>query len=223
MIPIDRFLGDLGGKPGMQGALGGAASGALVSLLMNKKARRTLGKGAMQAGTAAAVAGVGYLAYKKWQESRSRSGAASAGSQPLPASIPSAVPAAPPPAPIVTDDLASRMALVMMAAAHADGRIDDAELTALADFIDTAVLPSAEKVRLTAALNQPPTFEEIAPLPANLEEAAELYAAALGAIDLDTPAEHLFLRRLAKAFGLEVSLVAALHASAREAEARTSG
>jgi uncharacterized membrane protein YebE (DUF533 family) len=219
IMPIDRLLGEFGQRPGVQGALGGAASGALVSLLMNKKARKTIGKSAMQVGTAAAVAGIGYLAYKKWQERRGSPLPASAGgpSSGAAAPVPPARFAPPSPVLAISDSFASRMALVMMAAAHADGTIDAAELDALARFIDTAELSAAEKARLTAALNEPPGLEAISALPTNLEEASELYAAALGAIDLDSPAEHLFLRRLARSFGLDDALVASLHALAREA------
>ena len=63
------MLGSLLGSPGSQGALGGAASGALVSLLMNGKARKKIQKHAVKVGGMAAVAGLGYYAYRKWQQS----------------------------------------------------------------------------------------------------------------------------------------------------------
>jgi uncharacterized membrane protein YebE (DUF533 family) len=51
-------------------------------------------------------------------------------------------------------------------------------------------------------------------LAANPEEASELYAASITAIDPDTPAENMYLRRLARALQLEASLVRQIHAAA---------
>ena len=194
------------GAPGTQGALGGAASGALVSLLMNGKSRKKLQKHAVKLGGMAAVAGIGYYAYQKWQQNRAVE------PPPLP---PAALPAPqtsvliePPPIPV---ELPLKMVLAMIAAAAADGSIDSTEMAALATAIDDAPVTPAEKAQLSAALNQPPNVEAVAALAANPEEASEIYGAALTAIDLDTPSEHLFLRRLGRALQLEESLVATLH------------
>jgi uncharacterized membrane protein YebE (DUF533 family) len=69
----------------------------------------------------------------------------------------------------------------------------------------------AEKARLTSALNAPPTVERIAGLANGPEEASEIYGAALTAIDLDSPSEHLFLRRLASSLKLDDQLVNTVH------------
>lgn len=61
------LLGSLLGGAGTQGAFGGAASGALVSLLMNSKSRNPIQKNAVKVGGMAALAGIGYYAYQKWQ------------------------------------------------------------------------------------------------------------------------------------------------------------
>ena len=84
-MPIDKLFANLNESPSAKGALSGAASGAMVSLLMNKKARKKIGKSAAQLGGIAALAGVGYFGYKKWQESRANpadSGAAGGPSGP---------------------------------------------------------------------------------------------------------------------------------------------
>ncbi len=214
------LLGSLLGGAGTQGALGGAASGALVSVLMNSKARQKIQKNAVKVGGMAALAGIGYYAYQKWQQSQQGSQAATA----LPATTPaaSAVPAPPPP-PLpanlevaavqvkVTGELPMKMILAMIAAAAADGTIDSIEMTALACAIDQAPVEPAEKARLTSALNAPPTVEHIAGLANGPEEASEIYGAALTAIDLDSPSEHLFLRRLASSLKLDEQLVKAVH------------
>lgn len=206
------LLGGLLGSPGSQGAIGGAASGALVSMLMNPKSRKKVQKHAIKVGGIAAVAGIGYYAYRKWQQGRDES----------PPALPtSTAPAAlPPPMPqdgcIGTDDavpaeLPMKMVLAMIAAAAADGSIDPTEMNALAIAIDDAPVTATEKARLSAALNQPPTVEDIAALATHPEEASEIYGAALTAIAVDTPSEHLFLRRLGRAMDLDDALLATLH------------
>lgn len=209
------LLGSFLGAPGTQGALGGAASGALVSLLMNGKARKKLQKHAVKIGGIAAVAGIGYYAYKKWEGNRAVE------PPPVPpshASLPSAPPAPlaiePPPLPV---ELPLKMVLAMIAAAAADGSIDTVEMAALATAIEDAPVTPEEKARLAAALNQPPTVEAVAVLAANPEEASEIYGAALTAIDLDTPSEHLFLKRLSRALQLDDSLVVTLHETLEKA------
>lgn len=72
--------------------------------------------------------------------------------------------------------------------------------------------------KLTAALNAPPSAEEVATLADSPEQAAELYAASLAAIELDTPAENLYLRRQARSLSLEPSLVQQLHSEATNLE-----
>lgn len=204
------LLGGLLSAPGTQGALGGAASGALVSLLMNGKSRKKLQKHAVKLGGMAAVAGIGYYAYQKWQQKNAVE------PPPLPAA---ALPAPqttalvePPPVPVPL-----KMVLAMIAAAAADGSIDSVEMGALANAIDDAPVTPDEKAQLSAALNQPPTVEAVAALAANPEEASEIYGAALTAIDLDMPSEHLFLRRLSRALELDDGLVASLHETLEKA------
>ncbi|MCU0796799.1 MAG: tellurite resistance TerB family protein [Akkermansiaceae bacterium] len=212
------MLGGLLGSSGSKGAMGGAASGALVSMLMNPKSRKKIQKHAVKVGGIAAVAGIGYYAYRKWQQGRQDS------PQALPMTA-APVAALPPPMPQdacigesepVPAELPMKMVLAMIAAAAADGSIDATEMNALADAIDDAPVTADEKARLSAALNQPPTVEDIAALATTPEAASEIYGAALTAIDVDTPSEHLFLRRLGRAMNLEESLITHLHQTLEE-------
>lgn len=205
------LLSGLLGAPGTQGALTGAASGALVSVLMNGKARKKLQKHALKVGGIAAVAGVGYYAYQKWQASQQGT--------PPPAALPAPQADETPSMDVIPlpAELPMKMVLAMIAAAAADGSIDKAEMNALAIAIDDAPVTADEKARLSAALNQPPTVEAVAELAANPEEACEIYGAALTAIDVDTPSEHLFLRRLGRALELDEALVSTLHENLQKA------
>lgn len=211
-MAIDKFFKDLVQSPASKGALGGAASGALVAMLMSKKARKKLGSTVVTAGGAAAVAGLGYYAYKKWQSHKTPQAQRPANAEP-PALH--ATPAPPPSALPINQSLALKILLAMVAAAGADGRIDPAEMDALLAAMDDARLTSHENAKLTATLNAPPSAEDVAELADDPEQASELYAASLAAIDLDTPAEDLYLRRLARALQLDHSLVQQLHSDAK--------
>ena len=193
---------------------------------MNKKARKNLGGTALKLGGAAAVAGVGYYAYQQWQKRKSP-GVGEIASLSAPVSAPTPLPALarapvapvnePPALPAVDDSLAFKMIKTMIAAAQADGQIDDAELAKLEEAVHSAGLSPAEDAAVMAALNTPVTMEEIAQWPASPAEAAELYGAALLAVDPDTVSEKFFLRRLASTLRLPVELTAQLNASVTRA------
>ena len=196
--------------------MSGAASGALVSLLLNKKARKKLGGSMGKVGGAAALAGIGYMAYRQWQESQGPAVPPPAPSMPSTSDM---VPPPPPPLNLAaasdqvetTDGLQVKMLLAMVAAAAADGSIDDREMDNLIQAIDAAPISPEAKSELTAALNEPPTVEEIAASVSGPEEASELYGAAFAAIEVDTPAEHMFLRRFAVALNLNEELRLRIH------------
>ena len=223
-MPINQLFQTIANNPGAQGALGGAASGALASMLVHKKSRKKIGKTAMQVGGAAAIAGVGYYAYKKWQSSKTQqnipqqTNSAQQNVAPQPTSLPPArteeiykayesV--------TVSDSLALGMIKSMIAAAASDGSIDSHEMDTLLAAMDEANLTHAENAELTKTLNNPPTLEDIASIPSNEEEASEIYSAALSAIDPDTPAENMFLKRLARSLNLDPNLVSYLHETAK--------
>jgi uncharacterized membrane protein YebE (DUF533 family) len=229
-MPLERLFSELSGSPTAKGALGGAASGAMVAMLLNKKMRKKLTGTAVTVGGAAAVAGLGYYAYQKWQQRQGTpshpSGSAThstfaapvAAAAPMAtasaSATPTAIPPALPPPPRVDDTLALAMLQTMIAAANSDGRIDDAELARLETAVQNAGLTAAEEAKVLAALNTPPSIDTLAQLPRNPEEAAEIYGAAVAAIEADTPAEKFFLRRLATALKLPPDLTGRLDALA---------
>ncbi|MGF1449619.1 MAG: tellurite resistance TerB family protein [Opitutales bacterium] len=217
-MPIDKLFNQMLGPPAGKGALSGAASGALVSVLLNKKARKGLVGGAAKVGGLAALAGVGYLAYKKWQDHR-QGQTTDAPPSPASGSEPLSLEAASESAPAVSEALGLKMLRAMIGAASADGQIDASEMDALMTAIEQASLTPEENAAITASLNQPPKAEAIAEGVTDPEEAAEIYGAAVMAIERDTPAEALFLRRLASLLKLDAELVALVDTSA----ARESG
>jgi uncharacterized membrane protein YebE (DUF533 family) len=77
--------------------------------------------------------------------------------------------------------------------------------------MEQADLNPADKAALLQAMNRPDGVDGIAQLADSQEVAAELYAASLSAIDVDTPAEHAYLSMLASALRLPGELVGAIH------------
>ena len=97
-------------------------------------------------------------------------------------------------------------------AVRADGQIDPAERAILDDMMDES--ESAEdRAALEAALSEPINPEKLArDVPRGAE--AQVYSAALTAIDPDQAQERDFLRRFATALALDAPDVARLHEAA---------
>ena len=135
-------------------------------------------------------------------------------STPPPPPSPSGKQSAPPPPPVppavgeqaVADiqgqELALRLIRVMIAAAHADGHLDEAEEKAILDRLQGADLDSEEKMFLIQELHQP---QDLAMLTAGVSEPAKaqmIYAMAVAAVEVDTMAERAWLDALGTGLGI---------------------
>ena len=218
-MSANRILSELlanAQKSGLAGGLaGGLASGLLVS-----KAGRKLGKRALELGGLAVIAGLGYTAWRRYQESQG-------GALAPQATGVAAVPAGflpPPSQPEAADALGRVLLDAMIAAARADGRLDAAEQRVLFEQVGRLGLPESERAELFAALERPVELRTLVAAAKTQERAVEIYAASLLAIDVDTPAERGYLAMLAGALGLPEALVAQIHQEAcvapQNAEAR---
>ena len=223
MLDANGFLGRLLQDPAAKGALGGVAGGAATSLLMNKKARKKLGKTAVNVGGVAALAGVAYWAYQKYQgkqagqpEAVAAPGQSATGTVTPPPQGSSFLPG--PNDTAACNALAIKLVRAMIAAASADGQIDGAELKRVLAAIEQADLNPADKAAMLQAMNTPDTLDGIAALADSQEVATELYAASLSAIEVDTPAEHAYLSMLAAKLNLPGELVSAIHEVATGAD-----
>jgi uncharacterized membrane protein YebE (DUF533 family) len=191
----DQALSNLG-----KGALGG---GALALLLGT-------GTGRKLAGTAAALGGIGLLgkvaydAYGSWK-------AKNAGAPAEPGTPVSAL----------TGEAAEQRSLVllraMIAAAKADGHIDDAERGNIERALVQLGLDDDSRLVLEAELARPLDVLEIVAAADSTETAAEIYLASLFVIDVDVPDERRYLDHLAGALRLDPGLAAELEAQARAA------
>jgi uncharacterized membrane protein YebE (DUF533 family) len=200
----DRLLSQL-----LASGAGAALAGGLAGGLLTSKAGRRFGKRALEVGGLAAVAGLAYAAFRRHREG--------AGAPVGPAPGARAHPTAeflPEPASADADALGRQLLRAMIAAAHADGRLDGAERGVIFERVAQLDLPPAEKVELWDELERPLDLAALAAEATSRERASELYAAALLAIDVDTEAERAWLAELAARLGLPAALVEALHREA---------
>lgn len=214
MFDPERLL-----KQMLGGALGGALGGGKGR---KKHARGGLGGalGGLSTGNKAAL-GLGALgvAMAAWDHYKGQSKAAMPSST-LVAPPQPAFPPPPPPPPPASPSLAAPAAQTtpmastqrvpeallairsMIAAAAADGLIDGNEREVILDRAQTAGLDPDDLAALRSELAQPLSMPELlAQTPAHL--AAEVYAAALITISIDTEAERRWMQRLAEGLNLD--------------------
>jgi uncharacterized membrane protein YebE (DUF533 family) len=208
----EKLLGEL---------LGGAMSGSLGGKKRKKKSGSLLG--GMSTGTKAQLGigllGVAMAAYDHYRK-QPAAGAPAGGFPPGPAPLPPQAPAAQqmpppppgavpamksaPPSPAALDQRSRDMVLMiqaMVAAAAADGHIDDVERGQILQRAGDAGLDAETQAFLRAELDAPKSIAAIVGA-ARPELAADLYAASCVAISLDTDAERVYLDTLAARLNL---------------------
>jgi uncharacterized membrane protein YebE (DUF533 family) len=195
----------------------GAALGSLAGLFLGSKAGRGLAVDAAKVGGLALIGGLAYQAYKNYQ----------AGQSPLGLPSPEAVPQIPTASPFGESGDASAdqahailMLRAMIAAASADGAIDDDERSRIVGGLQQIGLDAGAARFLEQEFARPATPIDLAAEASGPEAAAEIYTAARLAIDPDHPAEKAFLSTLADQLALTRQLVAHIDAAAESAKVR---
>ena len=209
---LNKFMGSgVGG-----GLLGGVLAGGLTGLMAGKGGKK-FAKSALKLGGAAAVGGLAYAAYSRYRQRSAAAGQAPAQSAAFPASAAFDSPPTDsgflPPSGETAAQSAMGLAIIraMIAAAKADGHIDDTERGRIFEQIKTVDLSADEKAFLLEELASPLDIDAIVKLGVTPEVSTELYAASLLAADPDTPAEKAYLQMLAARLGLEQALVDEIH------------
>jgi uncharacterized membrane protein YebE (DUF533 family) len=100
----------------------------------------------------------------------------------------------------------------MINATKADGQIDEAERRRILGKLEEAGADAEAREFVQAEMRRPFDFNGLPEVP-NPQTAVEVYAASVLAIEVDTPAERDYLRRLAQGLGLEERTVQRLHAA----------
>ena len=205
-----------GGRPGAAGMLGGLADMARQAAAQpgqelgrnNPVAVGGLGAlaGTLLGGGRGAVGGgllavLGSLAYSALQANQGGAGAA-----PVPVN-------AAPETPEEVNHAATLALRAMIQAAKADGKLDAREIERITGKLHEAGEDHEARDFVLREMGGPVDVEGLARQARNPKEAAEVYAASLMAIEVDTQEERDYLARLAGAMGLSQPTVAYIHQS----------
>lgn len=180
-------------------AIGGL--GALAGLVLGGRG------GAIGGGALALLGSLAYSALKK----------AGGETQPVPAEqlareAPLGLrPAQSPAEEAAVEDSARLIIAAMVSAAKADGAIDGAEMGRLMGKVSEAGADADDQAFLLGELKKPLDLDALIAGVTTPEAAAQVYAASLLAIEVDTPAEVDYLKRLAAGLGLPPEVVQEIH------------
>jgi uncharacterized membrane protein YebE (DUF533 family) len=226
---LDQFLGsqvpgaggsvkDRAGQVGQLAKDNPLATGAIAAVLLGTGAGRALTGNVLKVGGLAAIAGLGYQAYKNWQ----------AGKETAPADVSTAATTELLPPPSNSDfhpeaaansgDFAVVLVRGMIAAARADGHIDDAEREAILGKVTLAGLGADAQAFLEDELANPVDLDAIVGAAVSESQKVELYTASRIAIEPDTRAERGYLDLLAGRLGLADALVDHIEATVASAK-----
>lgn len=202
-----------GGSSGAGGGMGGALIGMLANQMLGGGRKGSLlGGGAM-----AMLAGLAIKAFKNWssggqqaEDALSRLGMGfQGGSAQLARHEPEIHEIEDLPEP--DEDVARLIVRAMIAAAKADGQVDQEELKRITGELQEGGFDDGMRDWVMQELNGPLDIDAIAADVPDLSVGAQVYAAALLAISIDTQAERHFLNALAMKLGLPNEVTASLH------------
>ena len=199
MLHIDQILTTPKTDQNAQRNVLSGAAGLAAGMLLGRGGFGSLAK-------AGAVAALGGLAYKAWQNHQSQQG------NTAPVDQDRFVP--PAQAGHQHEELGKTLTRAMIAATKADGQIDGAEKEAIFKKLETMPLSAEEKAFVFDELSSPLDINAVASRADTPEHAAEIYAASLFAITADTAAERAYLEALAFKLKLDPGLVAEIHKQA---------
>jgi uncharacterized membrane protein YebE (DUF533 family) len=184
----------------------GAVIGALGSLLVGGKASRGLPPQAAKLGGLVLVGGLAHQAYQNYAQSRpAGSGLPLRGPAPAGSGFePEAQ----------SDEVALLYIRTMIAAAAADGEVDQAEYQQLIGGMQQAGLGNEAAAFLKQEFANPAGIEEIVQATSTGEAAMQVYTAARVAIEPDTREEQAFLQALARGLGVDQQLAGHIDALA---------
>lgn len=180
---LGGVMNSLGGNKAALGGLG-ALAGALLG------GGRSSARGAVGGGGLAMLASLAFAALKK--AGRAPSQAPRAFLEPQNKQEEQAL-----------EDDAEVIVKAMINAAKADGNIDEAEVQRIIGKLDDDGLTQEEKDFFIAEANKPMDINKVIASANGQEEmAAQIYAASLLAIEVDTEAEQTYMQQLADGLGL---------------------
>lgn len=185
------------------GFVGGAAGAALLGLLQGTKVKH-VASSVLATGGLAALGTVAWSAYQRY---------AAVAASTAPVGAPTADDFA------VADARALLLIRAMIAAARADGSIDEAERGRIARRVVTLGLGDLHAAAVARELERHCSVDDIANAVDSLGAACDVYVASATAVVGDDPKARWYLSRLATRLNLPPALVAELESSAWSAAA----
>jgi len=193
------------------------ATGALVAVLLGTGAGRKVTGSAVKLGGLAAVAGLAYKAYQNYQAGQ-QPGNTPAQGEPVLLPPPSDDAFNPAQAPQGEAEFSLSLVRAMIAAAKADGHIDDDEKKKIGDRLALAGLGPEAEAFLREELEKPLDLDELVSLAQTEAQRVELYTASRLTIDPNTRAERGYLDLLAGRLQLPDALVDHIEATVSAAK-----
>ncbi len=193
------------------------AAGALVAVLLGTGTGRKVTGSALKLGGLAAVAGLAYKAYQNYQQGNKPADAAAKEPELLPP--PADTGFDPAEAPQGEHEFALTLVRAMIAAANADGHIDEAERKKIADKLALSGINSEAEEFLKAEIEKPRSIDELVASVLTDAQKLELYTATRLTIDPDTRVERGYLDLLAGRLKLPDALVDHVEATVAAAKA----
>ncbi|MFC3121805.1 tellurite resistance TerB family protein [Agaribacter flavus] len=222
-MDLQKLVGGLSKSGALSGFLGGVAGGGLTGMMSGKKSKK-VGKSALKVGALAAVGGIAWKAYQQYSNKQNQGHAShqQASSFPpqntqqssarfnfTPATIPQQAFEE-----VVEDTNVSGQMLLMRAmitAAYADGHIDDNERSRIFAQVETMDLSMEEKAMLFDELRKPLSVTELVNAVPDSQTGIEVYAASASAIDIEQQASQTYLNQLASQLCIPTELQANIH------------
>lgn len=182
------------------------AAGALAAVLLGTRPGRKVAGTALRLGGLAAIGGLAYKAYQNYKSGDQPAEApASAGPDLLPP--PADTDFHPSQAPQGEDEFALMLVRAMIAAAKADGHIDEEERRKIGERLGASGLGAEAEAFLKAELEAPLDLDALVASAQTEAQKVELYTASRLAIEPDTRAERGYLDLLAGRLSLADALV----------------
>lgn len=208
---MNSVSSSLGGSAGTQGKGQGSGGvdmksllgGGALGMLVGSKRGRKLGGKALKYG---AIAGVGMLAWKAWQNAQGQRGEAAHEGQPVERLKGQ---------PQEQRSLELLQAVIM--AARADGHIDDQERALITEQIDALGADAELHDWVERQLQAPLDAEALARQADSPQAAREMYLVSVAVIDEQNPMERAWLDQLGNALGLDKAMQAELERQALSA------
>jgi uncharacterized membrane protein YebE (DUF533 family) len=179
--------------------------GSLLSDSLRGRPGRGLKRAALSPQGLMVLGGVAIAAYEHFVTDKRGAG----GPPPPPSAMP---PPPPPPVGARSEGQVLTLIAAMVAAAKADGCVDEEEKGRLLARLEEIGAGAEERAVLAAELEKPLDLEALVARVEGPVQAAEVYAASAAVIDADTIAEQGYLALLAARLGLSAELVRDLHA-----------